>query len=63
MPRVNGVSITLRINRERCSNRSCSLSVSDFWALIIAAMYFKKSTPHFSQVPPCRCSCLQAGHE
>lgn len=62
IPRVNGVSSKLRIRRERCSNLSCSVSAVDFSAVIIAVMYFRKSTPHCSQVPPCRCSCLHAGH-
>lgn len=62
IPMLKGLSIRLRIRRERFSTRSCPASAFDFSAASAAVMYFRKSTPHFSQVPPRNCSCLHAGH-
>jgi hypothetical protein len=46
----------------RRSVRSCAASASAFLAETTAPRYFRKSTPHSPQVPPCRCSWRQAGH-
>jgi hypothetical protein len=62
MPNVNGTSRRFFISDERCSSRSWATSASAFLAATMALIYFRKSTPHFSHLPPWRCSCLQEGH-
>jgi len=62
IPSVNGTNRRFFISVERCSRRSRAASDSFFFAETTALMYFRKSTPHFSHVPPCRCSWWHEGH-
>src|SRR5208282_882483 len=62
MPRVKGTVRTFLRSVERRSRRSWITSDSAFLAARTAEIYFMKSTPHFSQVPPWRCSWAQEGH-
>jgi hypothetical protein len=59
---VKGAKSTFLMRFERRSRRSRSASDWFFLPATTALMYFRKSTPHFSHWPPCRCSCLHEGH-
>src|SRR4029077_14447244 len=62
IPSVKGTQRMFFMRVERCSRRSWNWSASAFFAVLIPPMYFRKSMPHFSQVPPWRCSWLHDGH-
>lgn len=56
IPPLTGTDRMFARSVERRSMRSLIGSASAFLAETIAATYFKKFTPHFSHVPPWRCS-------
>jgi hypothetical protein len=48
-------------DQRRASLKALALGVATCLAETIAVMYFRKSTPHLSHVPRCRCSLLARG--
>ena len=50
------------ISVERCSMRSWKTSASACFCVTTAPMYFRKSMPHFSHLPPVRCWLWHDGH-
>lgn len=61
-PISNGSSNRFLMKPERLIFFECVTSDSAFLTATIAERYFMKSTPHLSQVPPCRCLLWHDGH-